>query len=87
MTGENLKAFVKSNLRIVTDAFDENEIDHLITAGQEDITQSCGVEFDTSNTLMCYALVLFVRSRFGDGDDKAWMRYKECISVLGTRLI
>lgn len=85
MNDEKLKQFVKTSLRISTDAFDENEIDHLIEAAKEDITASCDQQFDITNMNECKMVALYVKANFGDGDSNAWELYQSRLKTIAIR--
>lgn len=85
MTDTELKAYVKANLRVTTEAYDASEIDHLIASAKEDITGYTGVEFDLDNQQQCQMVVLYVKARFGDGDDRAEAVYEKEKQKLGTK--
>lgn len=86
MTAEQLKAFCKTSLRITSTAFD-SEIDELIEAGKDDITQATDAAFDIDDAVQCNAVALYVQAYFGYGDDKALARYKDILQSIGLRKI
>lgn len=85
MNDTELKQYVKTNLRITTDAYDSGEIDHLIEAAKEDIAEATGIDFNVNNQNECKLVVLYVRAMFGNGDEKSWNLYQERLKVAGFR--
>lgn len=85
MTEQQLKESVKTSLRISTDAFDENEINHLIEAAKQDISASCDLEFDITNLNECRLVALYVRANFGAGDVASWELYQSRLKTMGIR--
>lgn len=85
MENSELLKFVKTNLRISTAAYDEAEINRLISAAEADISAACDSSFDISNDVECQLVVLYVRGLFGAGDDRAWKLYQDRLQVLGIR--
>lgn len=86
MTTTELTAFVKKSLRIVSTAFDD-EINVLISAGKDDITQATDSPFDINDPVQCNAVALYVQAYFGYGDEKAAERYKDVLQSIGLRKI
>lgn len=84
MTDAELLNQAKLNLRIMTDGYDD-ELNALISAAKDDISEACDQDFDADNTNECKMVILYVRGLFGDGDEKAWNLYKERLAVIGTR--
>ena len=85
MNDTELKQYVKTNLRITTDAYDGGEIDHLIEAAKEDIAEATGIDFNINNQNECKLVVLYVRGMFGNGDEESWNLYQERLKVAGFR--
>ena len=85
MNDTELKQYVKTNLRITTDAYDGDEINHLIEAAKEDIAEATGIDFNVNNHNECKLVVLYVRGMFGNGDEKSWNLYQERLKVAGFR--
>ena len=87
MEKSELLKFVKTNLRISTTAYDEAEINRLISAAEADISAACDSSFDINNDVECQLVVLYVRGLFGAGDDRAWKLYQDRLQVLGIRKV
>lgn len=87
MEKSELLKFVKTNLRISTTAYDEAEINRLISAAEADISAACDSSFDINNDVECQLVVLYVRGLFGAGDDRAWRLYQDRLQVLGIRKV
>ena len=86
-TDEELKTLCKQSIRITTTAYD-SLITDLITAAKDDITASCDVSFDNTNSNECMAVVLYVKGQFPyQPDEKSWELYQDRLSVIGTRKI
>lgn len=85
MTSEELLKVVKTSLRVVSDAYDD-EINHLISAGQEDISQACDSEFDMDDNVQCNAVVMYVKANFSvNQDEKAYELYQKRLQCIGLR--
>lgn len=87
MTNEDLLKYVKTNLRQLTDRFDENELLYEIDAIKEDIEDSTGKPFNINSAVQCAALVMGVKARFGS-DDKQQIyeaQYQKDLSKLAVR--
>lgn len=87
MEDTELLSFVKANLRITTTAYDEAEINRLISAAEADISAACDQAFDKTNMVECQMVVLYVRGLFGAGDDRAWKLYQERLQAIGVRKV
>lgn len=85
MDDSSLLAYVKSNMRIDTTAYDDSEISPLIASAKADIEAYTGAEFDLDDEMECLMVVLYVRARFGDGDDRAELLYEKEKQKLGIR--
>lgn len=86
MTEQELLAFTKKSLRVASTAFDD-EIEILISAGKEDISQATDKDFDITDVVQCNAVAVYCLAYFGYGDDKALERYKEMLKQIGLRKI
>ncbi len=86
MTEQELLAFTKKSLRVASTAFDD-EIEILISAGKEDISQATDKDFDITDVVQCNAVAVYCQAYFGYGDDKALERYKEMLTQIGLRKI
>lgn len=86
MTDQELLAFTKKSLRVASTAFDD-EIQVLIDAGKEDITQATDKDFDITDKVQCNAVAVYCQAYFGYGDDKALERYKDMLTQIGLRKI
>lgn len=86
MTEQELLAFTKKSLRVASTAFDD-EIEILISAGKEDITQATDKDFDITDVVQCNAVAVYCQAYFSYGDDKALERYKEMLTQIGLRKI
>lgn len=88
MTDMELFQLVKTNMRILGDAFDETEIRPLIETAKQDIQDSTGTEFDSTNRMECLAVVSFVKAHFGtDTDEQAKnaATYQKILTKLGLQ--
>lgn len=86
MTEQELLAFTKKSLRVASTAFDD-EIEVLISAGKEDISQATDKDFEITDMVQCNAVAVYCQAYFGYGDDKALERYKEMLKQIGLRKI
>lgn len=86
MNDTQLKSLVKTSLRVVSTAFDD-EIDFLISAGKTDITQATDAPFDINDDVQVNAVVLYVSGYFGDGDEDQLKRYEQVKQSIGLRKI
>lgn len=86
MTNTELLNLVKQNLEVAGDDFDD-ELNHLIESAEADISAACDAEFNPDNQVEVNAVVLYCRANFGEGNETAWKRYAERLSVIGTRKI
>ena len=86
MTEQELLAFTKKSLRVASTAFDD-EIEILISAGKEDISQATDKDFDITDVVQCNAVAVYCQAYFGYSDDKALERYKEMLTQIGLRKI
>lgn len=86
MTDQELLAFTKKSLRVVTTAFDD-EINALILAAETDISQATDTDFDITDSVQCNAVAIYCQAYFGYGDDKAVERYKQMLTQIGLRKI
>ena len=86
MTDTELLTFVKNSLRVVTSTFDA-EINVLIDAAKEDITQATNDEFDITDPVQCNAVAVYCQAYFGYGDEKAINRYQQMLQMIGLRHI
>lgn len=85
MTDTELLAYAKVSLRVASTAYD-TEIENLISAGKTDITQACERGFDADDSVMCDAVVLYVKANFSQTlDDKAYSRYQQRLACIGLR--
>lgn len=90
MTDEELAAYeaellkyVKKNLRITTDAYDDAELKPLIASAESDIESYTGATFAYTDEKQRMMVVQYVRSHFGDGDDRAEKVYEKEKQKLG----
>lgn len=84
MTDQELLAFTKKSLRVASTAFDD-EIQVLIDAGKEDITQATDKDFDITDKVQCNAVAVYCQAYFGYGDEKAVARYQQMLQSIGLR--
>lgn len=87
MTETEILAFVKTNLRQLTDHYDENELLPEIEAIKEDIEDSTGLPFDPDSKVQCMTLVMGVKARFGSDERQAVyeQQYQRDLSKLAVR--
>ena len=85
MNDSELLSFVKTNLRITTTAYDDAEINHLISAAKADISAACDKPFDADSMVETQMVVLYVRGLFGAGDDRAWKLYQDRLRTIAVR--
>lgn len=86
MTENELLVFVKKSLRIASTSFDD-EINVLILAGENDITQATDKAFDITDPVQCNAVAIYCQAYFGYGDEKAVERYQQILQAIGLRKI
>lgn len=86
MTDQELLAFTKKSLRIVSTAFDD-EIETLIDTAKSDISQATDKDFDITDLVQCNAVSVYCQAYFGYGDDKAVQRYHDMLVQIGLRKI
>ena len=86
MTDQELLAFTKKSLRVASTSFDD-EINALIQAAEDDITQATDKAFDLTDSVQCNAVAVYCQAYFGYGDDKAVERYKDMLIQIGLRKI
>ncbi len=86
MTNEELLVFTKKSLRVASNSFDD-EIEALIQAAENDISQATDKDFDITDSVQCNAVAVYCQAYFGYGDDKAGERYKEMLTQIGLRKI
>lgn len=84
MTEKGLLMLVKLNLRLTTDALD-NELNSLIAEAEEDIERSTGSQFSLSNFSHIRAVVTYCRARFGAGDDRDEALYQSMLAKIGVQ--
>ncbi len=86
MTDVELLAFVKKSLRVASTSFDD-EINALIQAAEDDISQATDKDFDITDSVQCNAVAIYCQAYFGYGDDKAVDRYQQMLQAIGLRKI
>lgn len=84
MTEEQLLALIKSNIPVTTDAYDPELLGWMKDA-ERDISRTVGMPFDCGDPVQTGMVILYVRAHFGDGDERALLRYRERLIKLGIQ--
>lgn len=87
MTDAELLSYVKTNLRQLTERYDDDELVHEINGIKEDIEESTGRPFDITSNRECMTLVCGVKARFGGSEEQERyeMQYQRDLAKLGIR--